>query len=711
MEYEITYSKPHSVLLSDTKKNELNIGEGDPIELDLEGIDGRTVFKCGSLSDINYHRENLALFFTLHYCLDNLESYHNGLFSEFEGTDFSTRENDSIESSNDLSSYFTKIDHVNEHRISETDIAIGCGIADLHFSSDANQQVESPYSIHCKQVVTDGLSKSLPEIQNITRYNGPLKTPEKITFCSYSINTTDPVENTIKDNISSEKYIVPEFAYEHNFGLISTHGAVDHMGDDGPVLVATNENIDIVSNSVFSLGIIGALDMSIDHLEDFFNEKFGELDVGTDWEVDEKQINVAFEGRESIKMYYSDDYLWATFSHIINNKESVEQSLFSTLSSWINDNYEAEVQIRSWSNPPSEALTADSWVLDTNSIYRQRPDQSYNAITSFIINNPIIVNKKITIPWNVVCEINKHKDQGTTSTKNASKQGLDNLLILKTLNEFNIIELDVETPPKDIDNSIRDDLGATDLAIVNRVPEDGVLFTDDEQLIKICELFDINTEQMKNISNLDSDDPNDQIWDLAKTENLANGPAMFENLDESIDGYIGQNDELSVEKTSSEIISDKLRNSELMEVASDGDVLLALTKEIEIVPTMSFLNELSECIVEINNNKYITDKTLEKIRASVGGMPTSHRPKLTFIVPSEYILRSSELHHMETLEHLTAVENINMRAENTHGERSDTVEQLAIDLSAEEGCSILCTSEENIRMYRLLDVNYCIVDL
>lgn len=46
MEYEISFSNPHTVFLSEEKRNEIGVTVGDPIELNFNDFETLLVAKC-----------------------------------------------------------------------------------------------------------------------------------------------------------------------------------------------------------------------------------------------------------------------------------------------------------------------------------------------------------------------------------------------------------------------------------------------------------------------------------------------------------------------------------------------------------------------------------------------------------------------------------------------------------------------------------------
>ena len=382
--------------------------------------------------------------------------------------------------------------------------------------------------------------------------------------------------------------------------------------------------------------------------------------------------------------------------------------LITDLSEILSDKLDTEINTSLMSNSPTKALESKQWVLDTNSIYRQKPDEDYTSIVNFILTNPVLYDRELLVPWNVICEINRHKDSNKSSNVNASKQGLENLKMLNLLDNIGFLSFKIEEVPNKIDNSIRKNTGVTDMSIVNSVPEEGVLFTNDEHLIEISEMMGVSTDRIENVSGFSESKNEEDYWAPIKEELNKTGPRDYQEVSDQLENLLSDSDnehQISAEA----IINKKLRSGELIHTPTNvHNIRIALAKEISIIPTFNLINKINRTLVEIDGDNFIPEEVLENIRRSIGGMNTSRRPKLKFIIPAEYVYRSSEISQVDDLEVLRYIDNAGFETVHPHSsvENETSIENVIIKSAIEQDCPVLCTDEEEMRKFRLLELSH-----
>lgn len=716
MNYEVSFGSPHKVYLSEERRDELNVTVGDPIELDIEGIDYSPVVKCERLVDLDQEREDFSLFFTLHHCLDRLQSHHSGLFSEFDGTDTNSNLNNSLQSVENLTSYFTKISHLNNHRFQTVDVVVGCGIADLIVGdNDDPLQLSGPRTRFKKETLIKGVKGKLSNITNLSQYEGDITIPDEIYFCLQEMSGhSDRTKNQIKSEIANEKYFDPNMDYQQHFYYTPTHGPISKdASDEKTIQIATEENVKLISTSIVSVESIGGGEISVGMLEEKMFEQIDNDGDKQELEIEKSDgsYKIEIDSTSFIIIMDANGGIQLKFSHFLDEEflEEWNQKIINLFIEKIEKQMEEELIFRRESFRPSWAVRADSWVLDTNSVYRQIANKESNSISDFILNTPFICGKKILIPWNILVEINKHKDEGSGSTQRASEQGLKNLGILDRLDSLDLIDLEIENLPKRIDNSVQNKVGVTDLAIMKSVPEDGVLLTDDQYLLNISSLLDIYVDTPDNLANIGEQKQEPHIWQLVESKLMEEGPLPENEVSEYISTMIKEYGESEVEKSPDRIISEKISNGQLIKVANNGAVELALTESKKAIPTSNTVNYISKNISDTNDGKMLNDDALDKMRAALGGLRTTTRPNITLLIPTEYVLRASEIGQDGILEDLTYVENLSIEAVDTYFGRSDNLEDVIIRYSMDENQPIICTQDDNIKKYDLLDLHFSIV--
>ena len=159
MDYEVSFSNPHRIFFSEDKKEELEVSYGDPVEIQFEGVDTQIVVKASNISEIEKLEELHSIFFSLHYCMNDIEEVHGKLFQEFNQTEIDSDSvfNDTLNEHADLREYLKKIKHYNDYRFSETDVVIGCGLADLVVKAvDEKSEFEklfTPFSSYARETM------------------------------------------------------------------------------------------------------------------------------------------------------------------------------------------------------------------------------------------------------------------------------------------------------------------------------------------------------------------------------------------------------------------------------------------------------------------------------------------------------------------------------------------------------------------------------
>ena len=372
---------------------------------------------------------------------------------------------------------------------------------------------------------------------------------------------------------------------------------------------------------------------------------------------------------------------------------------------------EVDLDLLIQSHKPKRSLSLDKWVLDTNSVYRQKPGENYNSIAPFLLSNTLIFGKEVIVPWNVMCEINSHKDSNSSSTKNASKQGIKNLKMLELLYDYGFLELNVESIPTEIDNSVLKEAGATDLKIMDRVPKDGILLTSDSYLTHIAEIMGVNTENIENISGLPETDETNPYWEVLKKKLSQDGPIKYDEAIRLLNEKRSEDAKEASESDPEKLLEEKIRKKEIIRFVEDGSSIIALSRETKIIPTFDLINEIVEKCEEYNGDRYLSENILEKMRKSIGGTPTTSRPNLVFIIPSEYVYKSSEIRQIDALEELYNIKNCDMNTINPDSNNKDSIENSMIHASIESNCPIVCSPEEDTRKFRLLDLDFYSVDL
>lgn len=721
MEYETSFSNPHRVFLDEELRTDRNISEGDPVELEFENQDKPLVVRCQDPSDLDLGHELYALIFSLHYCIDDIGTLHDNLFGEFSTSLIEERPSvsDSLLDFDGVSSYTTKVNHLIHHRIAHAEVIIGCGIADYLVKSNSEQdfyRISSPFAEHSKTAVSLSLTHDLPEITDIRRYDGNLVTPGDMYVCTYQFNPDEKQLEKLKNHILNDRYIMPGINYEYHNASVPAHGPLINREEDDEIYLATDDNIKFTRKRELVATLLTDEQFGLDELKEFLADTH-EIETDLEYEIifpdEDNVLVIRFEPGASILFRESDSGFDIDIVHPTKEDPDELEALIAGILVGINDELGIENEMGIKPHEPSKVLTSDYWVLDTNSIYRQKPEEDYNSISHFLLSNSSIYNKRIIIPWNVICEINKHKGSNSSRTRNASIRGVENLKILKEFDRIGLIKLQIQNIPDTIDNSIQENSGVTDLAILKQVPDGGVLLTSDDHLTQLSGLLDIHTESMENISGFGDPSHKEQHWDLFKNRLSEEGPMGYEDSLSVLESLRQEVTDDASSRDEQQIIQNKLNSDQLIEMVIDGARYVALSRHAKVIPTFSFINRLLDQVTEVDGETYLTGEALEKIRTAIGGIPTTYRPSITFLVPSEFIFRSSEIDQISALESLMTIKNCTFKTINldVNGRISTDIEHAIIKASLEENSMILCTPDEDVRKYNLLGLDFRIAKL
>ncbi|WP_323172862.1 hypothetical protein [Natrialba sp. PRR66] len=721
MDYTVSFANQHKVFLSEEKMDDLDVTGGDAVMLSFNGIDQNMVFKCESKSNFEVDKELYPLFFSLHYCLDRMGDFHYGLFSDITPSDIDGDNpiSDSLKNYEGLREYISSINHINNHRFSDSDIIIGCGISDIIVSITENgefSKISTPFSRVKLRTVSDALLGELPDLIDICPFDGEIHVPQSIHICTYHTSTTDEQKNRIKEHIVDEKYMMTGKNYEYSLSDTQAHGPLMKNDFDGDVLIATKDNIEFTNSRRYRFDFIEDIDIPSSAIRDAIEETFDNHDIVGDqleYEIDESDelLKVMFEPKFFADFQKAGDSIEITLSHATNNEYQVFDRLIPEISIALDETLGTESELYYSEPSPKQVLLNREWVLDTNSVYRQKPNVDYNSISEFILTNPLVYGSRFIIPWQVLCEINRHKDSNNSQTRNASKQGIKNLTIIDMMDKIGFFDIEFEPIPESIDNSIQKNTGITDLSILDSVPEKGTLFTSDKYLMNISSLMGINVDQIESLSGFSEKDHRNSYWDFLEDYLSQNGPTKYEEVIDVLQDTPIEDD--LVEKDPEQLIQEKIRDNEIMKSTDDDSILLSLCSNRDALPTFSMINSIIQEIEDVDGGKYISDHALEKLRRAFGGLSSTNRPNITFILPSEYVFRAEETDQISSLETLRWIDNCNVKTINLglDSAANSDIENSIIRACTEENCTMICSPEEDTRKFRLLDIDFETVDI
>ncbi|MDB9264402.1 hypothetical protein, partial [Halorubrum ezzemoulense] len=585
----ICYSHPYK-LFADIDEIEGELSSGDPVEVEFEKGDQEYSFVCviESIDQFDKQRENRAVFY-LASAIDGSTAPE-----EFKSFEKFRKENNlenvyndykvQLEDFSEVHQFYHTIQHYNS-RFADAEVYIGCGLFDHVAGAIAGtykDEIQTPYSFISKHMPSDFNEIT---VNTISPYIEPISEAKQIVFCTES--ETDPdrsKQEEIKESIREATYMESEKTYVFSKLTGSVvHGPVFGDEKDSKILKVTDDTeIDLINVEYFEFTYEEDRGLQIS-LVDIKNE-VDHLDVELKDDDQEDQSLTVTPASGKIDLQLTEDSLSAQVSHVGPEDTEDMMEKLEEINDAINSLSDLKFHFRRRRYSTRPGREYPEWVLDTNVLYRQRSAKGTDSIADFILNNPDFVGKKIRIPWQVLSEINRHKD-GSTKQNTLAQKGIENLKILDLLSAIGFIELNVEDIPDNIDNSIAPNTGATDLSLLKKVDDGAILITDDDALLDIAHLSGIPRQEISDLAGpkpVEERQPN--VLDSIKSK-LRTEVKSREELLESISSSYNSKPNMSTMNTDEDVdpeaeLKDWIQNREFIRVPSDGDVNIHNTQVV-----------------------------------------------------------------------------------------------------------------------------------
>jgi hypothetical protein len=632
-------SKPHSVVFSDEVIEEHDIIPGEPVsfKVSVEGNDIPLAATARSVSDLDLQKEEHALFISL---LKSTNELPEKLRSEFRESLITEEGIINLDNGEKLPKYLWDIEHQKFHSPDEEDVAIGIGLLEILFGIERRDMLETPFFSVSQELMTKCLNDREFSFE-FREEEFEVVEPEIVPFCTHNNVFPDREKSKIKDELLETGYFVNGANYLFATGIYPIHGPVLEGGipKDPPQIVKLNEdNIVFNSSSRIPIGRFNTTEPSLEDVYSLAESEFEEFEV-------EK------ETRSGDFIVQNDSY---RLSFDISG-ESIQISIFHALK---DEKEEITNKIESWTNKLNDELGVDveaseihqhhshnnlhnpNWVLDTNIVYKQTKHAESTDICEYVSDEHRIYNKNILVPWQVIVEINRHKEE-SGKLERVSKRGLKNLKYLQHLDEFDYINLEIDELPQTIDNSIHPNTGTTDLGILSTVPENGVLLSNDERLIDLAKLFDINAEDI--VKSTDSTTESD-IWKNIESL-LIEENQTEQDLVDKLDNLIKSESENKHRDRLDEpedYVSSWMKGGRIIKYSTEEGSEISLSDNFEITPTYRMITRISENIREVDGENLLSRSFLENIRTSMGRLSRNELPRIEFVIPEQYVYRAKE---------------------------------------------------------------------
>lgn len=442
VDFDLSYRNPYELILSDDFIDNRDMSVGDPVSLDFsDGEDTwsavATVEGEGKLNS-NFNKEVQSLF----YILSNISSEEapEELQNEWEYIESHT-ESEQVESIQEISQdeelrqYIHSILHYLRKRAWDTDVLIGPGYL-CHTPIpryDWESLLKSPYVTMGRDI----LSKSnRPELKDISKIHPDAPTPDTVYFCTNRIEVPDAKKEDIRRSLEG-KYLDQNLYHLFGYNAFPIHGPVIKEEYESDIILIEDCSISFLSIDHKVLQFENSdIDLQME-LGELLNEFEQELQGEVKDSEQENGILIDYEFYD-ISLSVKENSIFFDIRHAENEEIDTARDEVKEISDFLDDEVEGDMRMYSPSEPLPESTHKQTWVLDTNSLYRQRSTQGSDQIAEFVAENKVLHNKKIKVPWQVLVEINRHKD-ARRQTRTASEQGIQNIEVIKSFSDHGFL--------------------------------------------------------------------------------------------------------------------------------------------------------------------------------------------------------------------------------------------------------------------------------
>lgn len=627
-----------------------NIEDGDPVQFTVQkGEKEKTLVGKASLrKHLQLEKEAHALFYGISQILDRLPEQHLDHFDRFQQESFEEKVQWKYKT---VKTYLETINQWNTERTKHKDIIIGCGF--LAFLQGQPQQesnsIFTPFSQLDRETFVQSLTAESVSLSSLKRYEDKTTSPEQVYMCSKEYIPLDLQVKQLKATLQNVKYLMPDKNY-----LFTKQGIAFH----GPVKVeqeAAQLNPIHISDSC-RIQTIPIYFGQITSQADDYQLEFGKVKKVV--EGTEKTGEVATNANE--KTLYinlaNTQVTLSVHSHVINYKyshvsesgqrEKIESLLDSLAKHRFPEAFKTDFKkIQLYPKQISKNYIPSIWVWDTNALYYQSNQNQPVNLIHFLLPRPYLYGKTFKIPWQVICEINKHKD-AAPQTREASIQGMENLRILRFLADHGFFKLEVEQIPKKIDLSILPGSGAADLGIISMVEQhpESLLLSRDQRLINLCKIKQVPVQDMGMLPSLGMDHE-DWLWKRVK-EKLESGATPYPQIVETLVNALQTIDDLKDHEKKRKVIykahAGKWINNwkkRVIRYPKREDIMIGMSESVKLVPTYSLLSNLSTYIIQDLGKNYLDHRFLEMVH-SYTTFPSHIQPFVIFHIPEPYLYKA-----------------------------------------------------------------------
>lgn len=705
----ITLAHPYEILGSPEILSQLGLESGGVAEIEIKCGD-TTLTKRAPVREIS-ELDDARELHSFTYAVSNLAPDVPSNVKEFVGEYIDADDDDdiSIYTSDGFEDYTNRIIDMVDKRSEKSDIHIGIGIFEEVYhitrgTQSASESISVPRYETTRGRLKDLLSEERPEVLDIRNYDGDLMEVDKLYFTTppgFGEKDIEKSTNWIKE----QRYFDPSIRYD--LDPVDGVSGIETLEPANEVIDASDS--DIVYGELNFDGF--TLPQSVGESEIFDILEDIEVTFEIDDEEFEAQVSISEGlallnfGGLTIPITVGEDMLMVIYREYTNSIRELCENLLQFISNEIDDSVEfgrIDLDLNTRTNPKN-------WIFDTNAIYHQIVDDKSSNILRSILPNLQIYDKELIIPWPVVYEINKHKDDSDSGPPPAvQEKGIDNLETLQILYEYEFIDLKVESPPSPIRTAVSESHIA-DLHIMKKAEseEGSVLISGDRRLRKLAGISGAEVIDIRELAVV-NDTP-----DL--------GSEVLEQVHGKIGSEIDTREEIidQIEENKKETINETVykhpntaeADDYLEEWVKDGEIITYIPKDkneikyekcvdVDLVVTPSVASKLTQHIKDYDGEKYLTGEILESLSSTLN-LPTPGYPLITFHVPLTNVLGpqtttmggiSTEARHFYKIKQVqnAKYEVAEVNQEETIGEKV----QDAVQLAKNNQYSILCTEAD-----------------
>lgn len=709
---DISLAHPYKLLLSDECISQLDLFDEEIVEIDIIR-NGETVTVRAPIEHIEKSNKKSELHSYTYGLSKVAPDIPNGVrveLSDFLGDN--SDDDISIFTPDAFDEYLSRIDSTVNNKVDEADIMVGIGLASLGIepTEEESEVIQLPNYQSNTTEFRAIFSEEHPRLVDLKKYEGEVTSPETVIF-SVSGDISEKGKEDIKEHLQEIKFFDLSIGYfpsgkypingpqtfEQNNGILDiSESSIEIWGTKlvGQFFNSDPPEFDDIVNSIMSADIM--VDIN-DKEYEITNEIFRD-----------SQAVVLSINDFSITISYSEEALLIFYSSEMNSIDNFVEGIFDFLS----DEFESESIGPSYFGEENNHRT-DNWIFDTNAIYHQIIDDTASSILKTILPNFELYIENFIIPWPVLYEINKHKDDTDSGPPPAVQEiGLENLRTLKILDSYEFINLEVESIPEDIKTKVSESHVA-DLHVLQKAQStNSILISGDGRLRRLAEISDTPVidiheyavvEDIPDLSNEVWDEINPQIGkEISKRDDIL--AAIEKEESEAVERHF-QN-KRNVKQPDPETYLDQWTNDgKIIPVYcedEEGDPSVRYEKAVsmDIVITPSVARELTDHIEECNNSPYLTEEVLDSL-ADVLNLPSPGLPLISFHVPLSNVLgpqsismggistEARQFYQLKQLENAEYhVDEVNRRV--ATGEKV----QSAVQLARNQQYTILCTDTD-----------------